>query len=100
MNIEELERMVIKWAEDRNLFKESNLFAQLEKLEEEFNELHDAIHTENNHLAIDAIGDMMVVMTMIAKFYGVNLFTCYATAYVAIKDRKGKMVNGVFVKEQ
>ena len=97
MDFTELEKKVIKWGEDRDLYKESTIEDQINKLEEEFFELASA---ELLNDQIDAIGDMMVVMTHIAKMLDTTLTTCYATAYNEIKDRKGKMVNGLFVKEE
>lgn len=106
MRFEEVEKMVIDWAKDRGIFEHSDIVKQLSKLEEEFNELKTAILSDDyiDELArikdiIDAIGDMMVVQTLISHFLHTDLFTCYASAYIEIKDRKGKMINGVFVKE-
>ena len=47
----------------------------------------------------DDIGDMLVVMLNIVERHGLSLSECLETAYDDIKDRKGKMVDGVFVKE-
>ena len=47
---------------------------------------------------IDAIGDMVVVLTNLAHLNNVNIETCIASAYNEIKNRKGKMINGTFVK--
>ena len=100
MNFEELHQKVVEWGKARGLFTNGSVDAQIEKLREELQELADA-HAEQNHeKRIDAVGDMMVVLTMIAHMIGKDLFTCYAAAYLEIKDRKGKMVNGTFVKEQ
>jgi hypothetical protein len=48
---------------------------------------------------IDGIGDAMVVLTILAAQHNVNLEACVAAAWDEIKDRKGRMINGVFVKE-
>ncbi|CAN8139599.1 putative NTP pyrophosphohydrolase MazG catalytic core domain-containing protein [uncultured Thiomicrorhabdus sp.] len=47
----------------------------------------------------DDIGDIMVCLTHVAQFYGLNLKECYQHAYNEIKDREGRMVNGKFIKE-
>ena len=47
----------------------------------------------------DDIGDMMVVLINIAERNGLSISECLAQAWDDIKDRKGKMVDGVFVKE-
>jgi NTP pyrophosphatase (non-canonical NTP hydrolase) len=99
MNFEEIEQLVIKWAEDRAIFTGSNASRQFIKLYEEQGELLESIVREDYPNVRDSIGDMIVVLTMIAKFYGTNLKECYEQAYNEIKDRRGKMINGIFVKE-
>ncbi len=47
---------------------------------------------------MDAIGDMVVVLTNLAHLHGMNIETCIAEAYKVISKRKGKMINGTFVK--
>ena len=47
---------------------------------------------------VDAIGDMVVVLTNMAMLGGTSIETCIDAAYDEIKNRKGKMVNGTFVK--
>ena len=42
---------------------------------------------------------MMVVLINIAERNNLSLTECLEVAYNDIKDRKGKMVDGVFVKE-
>ena len=66
---------------------------------EEAGELGKAILTKNDEEVIDAIGDMVVVLTNLAKLEGYNIEDCIGTAYDVINQRKGKMVNGTFVKE-
>jgi NTP pyrophosphatase (non-canonical NTP hydrolase) len=100
MNFEEIEKKVLSWAEDRAIFEQSSDLGQLTKLKEEFVELGDALTDSDLEGTIDSIGDMIVVLTMIAGFNGVTLTQCYLYAYIQIKDRRGKMVNGIFVKEQ
>lgn len=97
MNFEEIEKKVLKWGADRGILTESSHGNQIEKLEEEFNELYDAEFTED---IVDGIGDMLVVLTFIAYFRGFSLTRCYNIAYEVIKDRKGKMIDGIFVKEE
>lgn len=100
MNFVEIESKVIKWAEERDIFKESSSLAQYDKLGEEYSELLNALYESDLEKIKDAIGDMMVVLTSIAHFYNLDLTQCYASAYNEIKDRKGKMINGLFVKEE
>ena len=43
---------------------------------------------------------MVVVLTNLAHLNGVNIETCINTAYKEISKRKGKMINGTFVKDE
>lgn len=90
---------VIQWAEDRNIIKGATPLAQQDKLEEEVKELRDALEADDREEVIDAIGDSTVVLIIQAAQLGLNFQDCLASAYNVIKDRKGKMHNGVFVKE-
>ena len=155
MNKELIEK-IRTWSVERGL-DTANPIKQRLKLWEEFGELNAAIARNSREDAIDAIGDMLVVMiiykqqlgygsnamfepkqdnldflgrlkdidlidcigrgiydsgnyieglrmvvenlTILAYRLGTNLEECLAAAYDVIKDRKGKMINGVFVKE-
>lgn len=88
------------WAHDRNLIDGSNSRAQLIKLGEEFGELCAALARDNATDILDAIGDMVVVLTIIAAQQESSLSTCAQLAYDEIKHRKGRMVDGIFVKEE
>lgn len=47
----------------------------------------------------DAVGDSFVTLIGMCHHLGLNPNECLDRAYEAIKDRKGKVVNGSFVKE-
>ena len=47
----------------------------------------------------DAIGDISVVLAVICAKRGWSLSDCCEGAWDEIKDRRGRMVDGVFVKE-
>jgi len=98
MDIQKTTKLIKQWAEDRSLAT-ADPNKQALKLGEEFGELCQGLAKGNKALAIDSIGDMYVVMTIMSMQLGVNIEDCVAIAYNEIKDRKGKMINGVFVKE-
>lgn len=87
------------WATDRNLIEGSTIEGQLGKLAEEMQEMRDAIAKHDKKETEDAIGDCIVVLTVICEKLDLCLQNCMSAAYHEIKDRKGKMVNGQFVKE-
>lgn len=94
-----LDELIIQWAKDRNLIEGATKQSQTVKLMEEMGELAEGIAKSKQDLVKDSLGDMYVVMTILAEMHGVTMKECIALAYDEIKDRKGKMVDGVFVKE-
>ena len=95
--MEELIGKVKQWHRDRNLINGSDDKSQALKLLQELGELSDSICKEKPIL--DDIGDMLVVMINLCERNGITLEECLNTAYNDIKDRKGKMLDGVFIKE-
>ena len=88
---------VKQWHYDRNLIEGSTDKAQMGKLYEEVKELNESVYY--NKSPIDDIGDIMVVLINIAERNWLTLEQCLKHAYNDIQHRKGKMVDGVFVKE-
>ncbi len=95
------EKDILQWSKDRGILDNSTPYAQYGKLEEEFYELGDGLENRSREEVKDAIGDMYVVMTNIAKMYGLTMNECVEAAWEEIKDRKGYLNGvGVFVKEE
>jgi NTP pyrophosphatase (non-canonical NTP hydrolase) len=90
---------VRKWAVDRNIYAESSPLKQLDKTREEVDELGDGIMKGNRDEVKDAIGDILVTLVNVSFYYDLCLEECWGQAWDDIKDRKGKMINGVFCKE-
>lgn len=88
---------ITQWHYDRNLIDGSTNLAQFAKLASEMGELADNI-AKGRDLK-DDIGDMIVVLINIAEREGISIQECLEQAWSDIKDRKGRMINGVFVKE-
>lgn len=88
-------KKVEQWFIDRNLHTLDGT-GQLTKLKEEVEELLSA---KNRAEEIDAVGDITVVLIGYCTQRGLDFEECLASAYNEIKDRKGKVVDGVFVKE-
>jgi len=97
MSLDTLVNKVEQWHHDRNLIKGSTDHAQYVKLIEEAGELAGNISRGKD--VRDDIGDMIVVLVNIAARNGHNLHNCLEIAFDDIKDRKGRMVDGVFIKE-
>lgn len=86
------------WAKNRGLDKTSS-DKQMIKLVEEVGELAEAHNKEWQDKQIDSLGDIFVVLTIYALQNGLKIDDCIKEAYNTIKDRDGKTIDGVFVKE-
>lgn len=91
--------LIRQWADERGIYKSGDTKTQFAKLQEESGELARAILKNDRAEFIDAIGDMMVVLTNLAALEGLKVEDCVVSAYDVIKSRQGKMVNGTFVKQ-
>lgn len=94
-----LTKRINQWAIERNLHN-ADPTKQILKLGEEYGELCEFI-TKDRKLATakDAIGDMYIVLTILCLQLDLDIEECIEMAYDEIRDRKGKIVNGAFVKE-
>jgi len=114
MKYEELEEKIIQWAKDRNILENSNAIKQISKTQEELDETLEALkkldtYKDPDNLIVrsqimnevaDGIGDMLVTIILLAKAVDLESLVCLEMAYNEIKNRKGKMVDGLFVKEK
>ena len=91
------EKLIGQWHRDRNLINGSTDKDQYMKLIQEAGELSDSLCKGKD--IKDDIGDMMVVLINIMVRNNLTIEVCLAVAYEDIKDRKGKMIDGIFVKE-
>lgn len=91
--------LIREWAADKGIYESGDSKTQYIKLMEEAGELGEALLKNDETEVIDAIGDMVVVLTNLAKLRGHRIEECITSAYDVIKNRKGKMINGTFVKQ-
>jgi hypothetical protein len=106
---------VLQWGRDKRITGDDGcgtLLGQLSKTQEELTETRDAVIEWNltdddqiGHDLIlrdikDGIGDCVVTLILAAEMAGLTLEDCLRHAYGEIKGRTGKMINGVFVKDQ
>ncbi|MCB5934474.1 MazG-like family protein [Caldibacillus thermoamylovorans] len=96
--IDDLTVKIHEWAVYRNLHT-ADPNKQMLKLIEEVGELATGIAKDNEWKIADSIGDVYVVLTILSMQLGLNISTCVENAYEEIKNRKGKMIKGVYVKE-
>lgn len=92
--------LIRQWADERGIYRNGDTKTQYVKLQEEAGELAKAILKDDKVEFVDAIGDMVVVLTNLAALEGLKIEDCIASAYDVIKSRQGSMINGTFVKER
>jgi len=93
-------QLIRDWAGERGLYTKGDTKTQFCKLMEEAGELGRAVLKDDQPEFIDAIGDMVVVLTNMAHLGGTTIEDCIDSAYKVISKRTGKMVNGTFVKDE
>ena len=111
MTFEQLEQLVISWGEDKDLIKKENSEKQFMKFIEEVFEFKTEIDfreirwdsgmdysdiVESMQLEM---GDILVTLIILSAQLGIDLKECLEMAYEKISKRKGKTIDGLFVKE-
>ena len=100
MTFESLQDEIIQWGYARNIISPKNTPKQFMKVTEELGELAEGINKDNQGQIKDSLGDILVTLIILSRDLNVDLLDCLRGAYDVIKDRTGKTVNGVFVKEE
>ena len=101
MTFDELIENITQWADDKGILVPDNAPKQSMKIMEELGETMGAIlKGKNTDEVIDGIGDILVTVIILAKQLGLEPTKCLESAWNEIKDRKGKTVNGTFIKEE
>ena len=95
----ELFQAVENWSKDKGLDK-ADPTKQFLKVAEEFGEIGAAMARSQQDELKDAIGDTAVTLIILAQQHGLTLQECLETAYNVIEKRTGKMVEGVFIKQE
>ena len=122
MTYEELDQLVISWGEEKDLIKEENIGKQFMKFIEEVFEFRDELtkssyivdmkkqlRGQGLNLHIDGsftkslkleMGDILVTLIILSAQLDIDLVECLEMAYQKISKRKGKTIDGLFVKEE
>mgnify|MGYP006303699643 CR=1 FL=1 len=94
-----MKNKVLQWAKEKGILDKATPKDQMLKTVEEVGELANAIGKNDKEEIKDAIGDIAVTIIIQAELNGLDFDECLESAYEIIAKRKGKMVNGIFVKE-
>jgi len=90
---------IATWADARNLIKGGSTQAQLVKTMEELGELAGAVARGNKAGIVDGLGDVVVTLVILARQHNLRLEDCIESAWMEIKDRRGRLIDGIFIKE-
>jgi|TARA_R110000744_G_scaffold143565_2_gene255511 phosphoribosyl-ATP pyrophosphohydrolase len=90
--------LIRSWAKEKGILDKGDIRVQTIKVQEECGELSSAVLKNDKAEIIDAVGDIVVVLTSLSYLGGFTIEEAIDSAYKEISNRKGKMVNGDFVK--
>ena len=119
MSFEDLKDKVLSWAKDKDLLYSKNADKQFMKFIEEIFEFRVEMVTGFNYIkqceyigtSLDhdlkkirnlklEMGDIFVTLIILCEQIGIDPEECLSMAYEKIKNRKGKTINGQFIKEE
>ena len=113
-SVEELISLVENWAHEKEIDDYKNWEKQFMKFQEEAIELHtemvlrdeyfedeciDFYIYDKNYMKLE-MGDVLVTLIVLAKQQDIELSECLRLAWNKIKNRRGKTIDGKFVKEE
>jgi NTP pyrophosphatase (non-canonical NTP hydrolase) len=100
MTFDELSENVLVWAAEKGILVKDNAPKQMLKVLEEVGETAGALLKDKQDEIKDGIGDSLVTLIILSKQLGLTPTECLEAAWNEIKDRTGKTVDGVFVKNE
>lgn len=98
LTVDQLIKQVEQWSKDKDLHN-GNPDRQALKFYEEAGEVGAALSRGQMDSLKDGIGDTVVTLIILAQQHDMTLQECLQYAYDEIKGRKGKTINGTFIKE-
>ena len=110
MEFKELQEKVLAWADEKDLLHEENADKQFMKFIEEVFEFKsemdfysgkaEILISVSKKLMKDEMGDIFVTLIILCMQLQLDPVNCLESAYNKIKDRKGKTIDGQFIKEE
>lgn len=100
VTFDELISNVYQWAKAKDLLKPENAPKQFMKCIEEFGETASAINKHQYDQIKDGLGDTFVTLIILCLQLGLTPQEGLSSAWNEIKNRTGKTINGVFIKDE
>lgn len=98
-NMIALTNSIKRWVKIRGIDR-SHPQAQFVKVVEEVGEIAEGLAKKDKRLITDGVGDVYVTLVALCATLGLEIDECVYQAYKEIENRKGEMVDGVFIKEE
>lgn len=92
-------QLIRNWVHDRNIHT-AHPKDQFLKVVEEVGEIGAGLARGDRDLIMDAVGDTYVTLVALCETMDISIEECISVAYDAIKDRTGRLVDGVFIKDE
>lgn len=109
MTFEDLQKLTLEWADDKDLLHSENAEKQFMKFIEEvfeFKTEFDISYYQGevsknfwDNLNLE-MGDIFVTLIILCKQLGLDPLMCLDMAYKKISKRTGKTINGRFIKSE
>ena len=119
MSFEDLQKLTLKWADDKDLLHAENTHKQFMKFIEEVFEFktwmdrltRDIEYCKALNIPFDdtlfdmgnlklEMGDIFVTLIILCEQIGIDPVYCLSKAYEKISKRTGKTINGQFIKSE
>ncbi len=91
---------IIQFFEDKGLYERTDFLSQFKKLEEEVDELKDALLLGDDEQVLNEAGDVYITLLNTLHSCGLTMEQAVNYSTNKILKRSGKVVNGVFIKDQ
>lgn len=98
-SLDQLADLIIEWGKSKGILDHATPQSQYLKTVEEVQELGEGLMNEDDDEILDAVGDTVVTLVLLAKIKGWTLRDCVQHAYDVIKHRTGRMSGGIFIKD-
>ena len=109
MSFEELQKLTLEWADDKDLLHSENADKQFMKFIEEVFEFKTEFDISycpgrvrkglEHNLKLE-MGDIFVTLIILCNQLGLDPVKCLDMAYKKISKRTGKTINGQFIKSE
>lgn len=90
---------ILQFFEEKGLYAKTDEFKQFDKLEEETAELYEALRHESKESILSEAGDVYICLLNTLHCLGLTMEDAVNAATDKVVNRKGEVVEGLFVKE-